>query len=68
MRPEETFHFDQIRKFASIIRERVGVKATRDGMYGGVVTWDGDDKSFDSMVIPDLELSSSKLEPSRSKL
>ena len=47
MRPEETFHFDQIRKFASIIREKVGVKATRDGMYGGVATWDRDDQSFE---------------------
>jgi len=47
MRPEETFHFDQIRKFASIIRGKVGVKATRDGMYGGVATWDRNDQSFE---------------------
>ena len=46
MRPEESLHLEQIRKFGKIIRQEEGAKTTKDGMYGGVATWDRQDNTF----------------------
>ena len=46
MRPEESLHLEQIRKFGKIIRGEVGVKTTKDAMYGAVATWDRQENTF----------------------
>ena len=47
MRPEETYNIEQLKKLGHILKENIGMKTTRDGMYGGVATWDRDQNKFE---------------------
>jgi len=47
MRPEETYHIEQLKKLGHILKENIGIKTTRDGMYGGVATWQRDQNRFE---------------------
>merc|ERR1711874_434757 len=46
MRPEETLHMEQIKKLGQVIKKNIGVHSTKDGMFGGIATWDRENKSF----------------------
>jgi len=46
MRPEDTLNAEQIKKLGQVLRKSVGLNSTKDGMFGGVATWDRENKRF----------------------